>query len=131
MYEEHLDKIITAESMTGISGSDEMGDYHLIASLHSRWCGLCHLSFLRNGVVWIGMSHEIWKNVTEPHKVGQLTTSCVCDHRVTVPEGASEAAAECVPLFVREQDPLLLSPAQEKLIAFLLLVIGNASDIDV
>lgn len=123
IYEEHLDKIITAESMTGISGSDEMADYHLIASLHSRWRGLCHLAFLRNGVVWIGMSHEIWKNVTEPHRVSQLTTSC--DHRVTVLEGASESAAECVPLFVREQDPLLLSPAQEKLIAFFLLVIGN------
>lgn len=49
------------------------------------------------------MSHENGKNVTEPHRVSQLTTSCLCDHRVTVLEVVGVSAVECVPLLLENR----------------------------
>lgn len=64
-------------------------------------------------VPWFGMSHEICKNVTEPLRVSQLTTSCVCDHRVTVlREAVSVSAAECVLLLAENRSSVVGSDTE-------------------
>lgn len=67
---------------------------------------LARLVSLSNPQKWSSatdMSHESWKNVTEPRSVSQLTTSCLCDHRVTVLEVVGVSAVECVPLLLENR----------------------------
>ena len=40
MYEKHLDRMVTAKSMTGIFRSDTSENYRFIVSLQSCWHGL-------------------------------------------------------------------------------------------
>lgn len=88
----------SSQRATGIFGSGKLINDHSIVSLHSCWHGLVSLGNLQKMSSVIDMSHESWKNVTDPHRVSQLTTSCLCDHRVTVLEVAGVSAVECVPL---------------------------------
>lgn len=64
-------------------------------------------------LVWFGMSHEICKNVTECSESSQLTTSCVCDHRVTVlREAVSVSEAECVLLLAENRSSVVGSDTE-------------------
>lgn len=134
MNEEHVDKIVIAESVKHHKVFLTMRHRPTVISVSLFiHVGMTNANWLSSEIDYCGLVCLLrfgdQKNVAEPHWESQLTISCVCDTGSHFSAWGCECAYSWVyPIVSGEQYPLLLCPVQEKLAAFSQPVFGTISE---